>query len=112
MRPTMTTCKDFDTSHLSGEALRIANVIKLVLGEGASGGGCKAFYTPKEWKEKGEKYGTNSKLILVHDGGELAPYFNYDYECYGMIEKMDKALKEIGYYAESCTCWYTAIYKS
>jgi hypothetical protein len=24
---------------------------------------------------------------------------------------MDKALRAMGVYAESCTCWYTAIYK-
>lgn len=108
----MTTSKDFDTSHLSGETLKIANVVKLVIGEGASGGGCKAFYTPKQWAEKGEKYGTKSKLILVHDGGDLAYYCNYDYECYGMIEKLSKALGEFGYYVESCTTWYSAVYES
>jgi len=106
----MTTCKDFDTSHLVGESLKIASVIKIVLGEGASGGS-KAFYTPKQWEERGESYGHKSSLIVVHDGGDLAPYCNYDYECYGLIEKMDAALKEIGYYLESCTCWYSAVYK-
>ncbi len=108
----MTSCKDLDTKGLRGEAKKIASVIKIIAGENASGGGCKAFYTPKQWEEKGESYGLKSQLIVVHDGGDLAPYFNYDYECYGMIEKMNKALQEIGYYAESCTCWYTAIYKS
>ena len=111
MSKLMTTCKDFDTSHLSGDAIKIANVIKLIMGEGASGGGCKAFYTPKQWAERGESYGQQSALIVVHDGGDLAPYCNYNYECYRLIEKMDAALKEIGYYLESCTCWYSAVYK-
>lgn len=107
----MTTCKDFDTKNLTGEALRIASVVKLVMGEGVSGGGCKAFYSPQEWIEKGEEYGARSTLILVHDGGDLAPYCNYDYECYGLIEKMNKALGEFGYYIENCTSWYSAVYK-
>ncbi len=106
-----TISKDFDTSSLSGDALNIANTIIKVLGEGASGGGCKAFYSPAQWIERGEKYGTKSTLVVVHDGGDLAPYCNYDYEKYDLIEKMDNSLKEIGYYLESCTCWYSAVYK-
>lgn len=108
----MTASNDFDTSRLSGEALKIASVIKRVLGKGASGGGCKAFYTPQQWAERGESYGRNSALVVVHDGGDLAPYCNYDYGSYDLIEKMNAALKKIGYYLESCTCWYSAVYKA
>jgi hypothetical protein len=38
------------------------------MGADASGGGCRAFYTPEEWKERGESYGLTAKLIVVHDG--------------------------------------------
>ena len=102
---------DFDTSSLDGEAKKIASVIKRIAGRNASGGGCKAFYTPKQWEDKGEIYGTKSALIVVHDGGDLAPYFNDAYEQYHLIDKMVKALEEIGYYYSGCTCWYSAIYK-
>lgn len=74
-------------------------------------GGCKAFYSPKQWRARGEDYGTEAELIVVHDGGDLAPYFNYDYECYQMVEQMNAALLEAGLFAESCTSWYTAIYR-
>ena len=77
-----------------------------------SGGGCRAFYSPKEWEARGELYGKNSLLIVVHDGGDLAPYFNYDYECQNAVEKMDEALSQLGAHAEQCTSWYTAIYLS
>jgi len=75
-----------------------------------SGGG-KSFYSPQEWKEREEKYGTESILIVTYDGGDLAPYFNLDYECYSQFESMTKSLDKVGLIAEPCTCWYSAIYK-
>lgn len=74
-------------------------------------GGCTTFYSPKQWKERDERYGTNSLLLVVHDGGDVSNFFNYDCECYELINKMDKALREAGFYAECCTNWHTAIYK-
>lgn len=74
-------------------------------------GGCTTFYSPKQWTERGERYGRNSALIITHDGGDVAQYFNYDYGAYEAINKMDNALREVGLYAECCTGWYTAIYK-
>lgn len=76
-----------------------------------SGGGCRAFYTPAEWEARGEKYGSGSELIVVHDGGDLAPSFNMDYCCYESVEEVQKALERLGLYAEQCTSWYSAIYK-
>jgi len=75
----------------------------------ASGGGCRAFYTPEEWKERGEKYGTTSVLVICHDGGDMCPYFSLDYG-WEMAEGMNDVLRELGLYAEACTGWYTAIY--
>jgi hypothetical protein len=74
-------------------------------------GGCQAFYTPEEWKERGEQDGLTSELIVVHDGGDLAPFFNGDYEQFNLKSSMHKALEKAGYYSQQMTCWYTAIYK-
>ena len=74
-------------------------------------GGCKAFYSPREWVERGEDYGVNAVLIVVHDGGDLAPIFNYSYERYALMEEMVACLDKVGVFAEQCTNWYTAIYK-
>lgn len=74
------------------------------------GGGYRAFYSPESWRKRGEEYGKGAELIVVHDGGDLAPYFNHDYDCYPAVEEMDKALSRLGAYAEQCTSWYTAIY--
>ncbi len=80
-------------------------------------GGCKTFYSPKEWRERGEKYGRESVLIVAHDGGEHASAFSFDAcyvtgraEEYEPCESMQEALGEVGCFAEQCTCWYTAIY--
>lgn len=107
---------DFDTSHLSGDAAQAANIVLSVCrqyhGLSASGGGCRAFYTPEEWLEREEKYGTSSVLIVCHDGGDMAAFFNPDYEAYGWMDVMQKALQKEGFMAEQCTSWYTAVYRA
>lgn len=75
-----------------------------------SSGGCRAFYTPQEWRERGEQYGLNSALVVVYDGGDHAMFFDYNHECYRAIDRMNEALAKVGYYFECCTCWYSAIY--
>ena len=106
---------DFDTSNLSGKAKTIADgIIKFLTernGEAPDGGGCRAFYSTKEWKERGESYGTSSLLILCHDGGDLGPVCNHDYECYKAMEDFAGFLRNhYGVYVEQCTSWYSAIY--
>lgn len=108
------SAKDFNTDHLdSGKALAKAITKWLTDYSGAApdGGGCRAFYSPKEWKERGEDYGTNAKLILCHDGGDLYYYCNYDSGNWDGIEAFDKFLRSKGYYVECCTSWYSAVYK-
>lgn len=82
-------------------------------------GGCKAFYSPKEWRERGEEYGLKSCLIVAHDGGDHARAFSMDAcyvrgraEEYEVHESMQKTLGKVGCFAEQCTIWYTAIYSN
>ncbi len=72
--------------------------------------GCQTFYSATDWRARGEEFGTKSLLVVVHDGGDMAPFLNYDYQSYKLIEKLDRKLRTIGVYAENCTCWYSAIY--
>jgi hypothetical protein len=72
--------------------------------------GYKVFYSPEEWAERGELYGKNSELIVMHDGGDHAAFFNLDYMKYDLHDMMQKELEKLGYYAEQCTSCYTAIY--
>lgn len=74
-------------------------------------GGQRVFYTPEQWRARGERYGLKAVLIVVHDGGAHAPFFNYNYECYSCIEKMTAALAPAKVYVEQCTCWYSAVYE-
>lgn len=112
---------DMAIDHLSKEQKNIANTILATIAKRESanfthprgpisGGGCRAFYTPDEWSDRGEEFGTESALVICHDGGDLMQYFSYDYCVYESIDHMNDALGRIGYFAEQCTCWYSAIY--
>lgn len=74
-------------------------------------GGCKAFYSPEEWEARDERYGRDSELIVVHDGGDVASIFSPDYGDPILMEDLQDELAKIGLFAEACTSWYTAIYK-
>jgi hypothetical protein len=105
---------DFGTDHLNGKARGLANAIVRWLtarnGQAPYGGGCRAFYSAKEWRERGEDYGTTGVLVLVHDGGDLAPYCSWDYCQYAAMDDFRSFLEGRGYYVEQCTSWYSAIY--
>jgi len=74
-------------------------------------GGHRAFFTPEEWLASGEEYGRNAVLIVVHDGGDLAPCFNFAYEDEAAMRLALVILQRVGCWAEQCTGWYTAIYQ-
>ena len=94
----------------------------------ADTGGCKAFYSPAEWKVREEQYGTESHLVVVYDGGDMRPVFSmdaaYDLDCaifqetrqprtpYALYEGMQEKLREAGLYFEECTRWYSAVYST
>jgi len=91
-------------------------------------GGCKAFYSPAEWKAREEQYGAESHLVVVYDGGAVRPVFSmdaaYDLDCeiyretgkprtpYSLYEGMQDKLREAGLYFEECTRWYSAVYST
>lgn len=72
-------------------------------------GGCRAFYTPEEWLLRGERYGTGSLLVVVHDGGDIASIMDDG----KLFESLQHLLgHRAGVYLEPCTCWYSAVYPS
>lgn len=76
-------------------------------------GGCKAFYSPSDWADRGEMYGTESELVVVYDGGDLRYFFSLDADMetsYTFTTRMNKALEAAGFRSEECTRWYAAIY--
>jgi hypothetical protein len=103
--------------------------------EATDTGGCKSFYSPAEWRERGERYGTESELIVVYDGGDLRRFFNMDaaysvdcmvaeqykaqghplpegYKPYASYEGMQAELAKVGVFFEEATGWFAAVYKS
>lgn len=96
--------------HALALAEKIWEAAEEVLGRPVDTGGCTPFYTVEEWRSRGEEYGCRSMLIVCHDGGDLAPLINYDYEAYDLVEDFNDALREIGVWLEPCTCWYAAVY--
>jgi hypothetical protein len=76
-------------------------------------GGCKAFYSPEEWKAREPHTDVKGVILVVmHDGGELSNVFNLDKGCVHLYDRMRSALNEAGFMAESMTAWYSYIYKS
>jgi len=70
-------------------------------------GGCRAFYSPAEWKYRGEDYGTESLLVIVYDGGDVGEAARMDGAIY---EQVRFVLEARGMYIEECTHWYAAVY--
>jgi hypothetical protein len=108
---------DFDIpeglSELGQRAARaIVAYARHIFGPDSSGGGCRAFYTPQEWRDRGEQYGLGSELIVVYDGGDLYQLLNMDAGNWSIYDEMDTRLRKQGVYAEECTCWYGAIYQA
>jgi hypothetical protein len=106
---------DFDTTHLPDKTKALADAIvgwlTLYCDAAPDGGGCRAFYSPSEWKARGETYGRDSALVLVHDGGDLAAFCNWSHGTYKALELFSEFVKSEGYYIEQCTGWYSAVYK-
>lgn len=92
-----------------GRAARRA-LLKLAGYDSYHGGG-PAFYTPEEWRARGEQYGCNSLLVIVHECSTLGRFLSYDEFDYAAIDRLNKALDKLGLYAEQCTRWYSAIYR-
>lgn len=101
----------------SREAAKVARMVRdFAEANGlADTGGCRAFYTPKEWADRGEEYGRGSVLVIVYDGGDLR-YALDPTACadagWTLQDKLHRLLETAGYYAEPCTCWYSAIYRA
>ena len=82
--------------------------MKLVREHGLDPCGCKTFYSPQEWRARGERYGLlHSHLIIVYDGGDI-----------GSIAQLSgrhnqafiDALSRHGLYVEEGTGWYACIH--
>ena len=75
-------------------------------------GGCPLYKSPKEWEDRGEEYGTDSVLVLVHDGGDFSCHeTSSGLSVLEESENLRVKLAAAGFYLEACTVWYHAVYK-
>ncbi|MGI6797689.1 hypothetical protein [Gordonia sihwensis] len=74
-------------------------------------GGCIPLRSPREHRDVfGEDYGNDSELLIIHDGGNHAPAFNYAYEDDETRAALAELLEGFGYHIEQCTSFYSAVY--
>lgn len=94
---------------VSERAMRAhAVIVRILVSAGRDNtAGCRAFYSPKEWRERGEDYGGRSELVIVYDGGDVGQCCRMDGALY---ERTRAALEPLGLYIEECTGWYAAVY--
>ena len=103
---------------LSKKGRRAAQTIRAFMKKNGLGtGGCKTFYSPKEWLDRGEQYGLGSELVVVYDGGDLYYVMNPHYAdfpsmFYKLQGELDEELKKAGVYTEACYSWHGAIYEN
>jgi hypothetical protein len=77
----------------------------------ASTGGCKAFYSPQEWRDRGWEVSEKVLCVVCHDGGDLAPLFNLDYQDYKSYDQLDMMLRRRGLYTETINSTTSHIYE-
>ena len=68
-------------------------------------------YTEDEWGARGERCCEKAGLVVIHDGGSHAPYFNHDYGAYGLMEELRLFVEPFGWYVEQGTSWYSGFYE-
>lgn len=97
---------------LSADGRRAAEAIHafLVARDMSYHGGGGRFYSPQMWKDRGERYGTESLLVITHDGGDHACAFNLDYGAHAVHEELQNRLGELGMFVEAATSWYSSVY--
>ena len=101
---------------LSRKARKLALALAKLAKERNWNAGQKVFWSPKQWRDKGEPYGENSSLIILHEGGDHAPFFSMDYSyeagSYDQYEEQLKFLSGYGFWSEGIYRWSTAIYEN
>lgn len=75
-------------------------------------GGCRIFYSPAEWRARGEAHATTSLLVCVYDGAAIRRALSFDGFDYPKLEALNAILDTLDVFNEECTCWYSAIHNA
>lgn len=98
---------------LCSDGQQVYNLVMGVAGELGltQTGGCTTFYSPGQWKARGEHSCTDALLIVVYDGGDFAYLFQEGAEDDGYAAaQMSEALERSGFHAQAGSSWYSGIY--
>jgi hypothetical protein len=106
---------DFRTSHLRGDAKKLAEAVKKLVrdmnGEEPDGGGCPAFITTAQRRRMGWSPVKGTVMVLVFDGGDLAPYMNPNYGDKAKYNAMQDLIRRMGYWTEYESGVEASVYK-
>jgi hypothetical protein len=72
--------------------------------------GCRAFYSPQQWKERGEEYGHDALLILVYDAGDIGMCMDPAEGQHELVDQFRENLDRHGFVIEPLSHWCSAIY--
>jgi hypothetical protein len=72
-------------------------------------GGCKAFYAPGEWVDPVDEH---VLLVVCHDGGAMASWFNLNYDQIKLYDSVDLMLRSRGLWREHEDAAVSHIYKA
>jgi uncharacterized protein (TIGR02996 family) len=86
-------------------------ILEFLLAERLTGTcGCRAFYSPQQWKERGEEFGHDALLILVYDSGDIGMCMDPAMGQHDLVDRFRENLELHGFVIEPCTHWYSSIY--
>jgi hypothetical protein len=74
--------------------------------------GGRVFYSPQEWRERGERHATHSLLVIVYDGAAIRQALSFDGLDYALMEKLRTTLDALDLFTEECTCWYCGLHNA
>ena len=102
---------------LKREGRRAAKIIRDYCQTHDLGSSERMFYSPREWTDRGEQYGTESLLVIVHEACDASIAISLDgaYNSgvsYDHYNALDKALRDEGLYLEGLYSWCSAVYKA
>lgn len=107
------------TGDLDAPGIAARDAILALLAERGISDRHLGFYSAAAWKDRGESYGTESALVVVHDGAPAGFLLSMDkaywrarpgIDCYEGYEALQARLLPLGLYLQDCTVWYSAIY--
>jgi len=77
-----------------------------------SPGGVRTFYSPAEWKTRGEHYLHGAELIIVCDGGSVKRAVLFAGEDHRLREQFYVMLNQAGFHLEEGEHWYAGVYRA